>query len=279
MGVASAVDVRSWRAELALHYEQRNGRTVLAQRRHEGPLVVQKPFYPEGDAVCHTILVHPPGGIAGGDALQIDAHAGPSAHVLLTMPAAGKWYRSAGPWAQQRVVLKAGSAAYVEWLPQETILFDGARAHIEMHIDLADDASFIGWDILCLGRAGSGERYVHGECRLHTRVSRAGKLLWFERALIAAGDLFCNSPAGLGGRTVFGTLLAAGPNVGELMSVCRDERAAVGATAVTQVPGVLVARYLGDSSEAARVYFRHLWTHIRPALTGRNVHEPRIWRT
>jgi urease accessory protein len=279
MGVADAVDLRSWRAELALRYEQRDGRTVLAQRHHEGPLVVQKPLYPEGDAVCHTIVVHPPGGIAGGDELHVDAHAGPSAHVLLTTPAAGKWYRSSGPWAQQRVVLKAESAARVEWLPQETILFDRARADIETHVDLAPDAIFIGWDILCLGRAGSGERYTDGECRLHTRVTRAGKLLWFERALIAAGGLFCNSRVGLGGRTVCGTLLAAGSDIDKLLSACRAECAALGATGVTQMPGVLVARYLGDSSEAARVYFQRLWKHIRPALTGRGAHEPRIWKT
>jgi len=279
MGVADPVDLRSWRAELALRYELRDGRTVLTQRRHEGPLVVQKPLYPEGDAVCHTIVVHPPGGIAGGDELHVHAHAGPSAHVLLTTPAAGKWYRSTGPWAQQRVVLKVESAARVEWLPQETILFDRARADIETHVDLAPDAIFIGWDTLCLGRAGSGERYMDGECRLHTRVTRAGKLLWFERALIAAGGLFCNSPIGLDGRTVCGTLLAVGPNVGGIMSACRAERAAVGATGVTQVPGLLVARYLGDSSEAARTYFQRLWKHIRPALTGRAAHEPRIWKT
>jgi urease accessory protein len=279
MDVAEPVDVRSWRAALALTYEQRGGRTVLAQRRHEGPLVVQKPLYPEGDAVCHTILVHPPGGIAGGDELHVDAHAGVSAHVLLTTPAAGKWYRSAGAWAQQRVVLAAAAKACVEWLPQETILFDGARANIETHVDLAEDASFIGWDVLCLGRAGSGERFVHGECRLRTRVMRAGKPLWFERALIAAGGLFCTSPAGLGGHTVFGTLLAAGARVDELVSVCRSERAAVGATGVTRVPGVIIARYLGDSSEAARMYFQRLWKQIRPALTGRDAHEPRIWKT
>jgi urease accessory protein len=279
MGVADPVDVRSWPAELALRYEQRNGRTVLAYRRHEGPLVVQKPLYPEGDAVCHTILVHPPGGIAGGDELEIDAHAGASTHVLLTTPAAGKWYRSAGPWAQQRVVLKAESAACIEWLPQEAILFDGAHANIETHVELAHDATFIGWDILCLGRTASGERYIHGESRLHTRVSRAGKLLWFERARIAADGLFCRSPVGLGGHTVCGTLLAAGPNVAEVITLCRDERAATGTTGVTHVPGVLVARYLGDSTEAARIYFQRLWKLIRPAVTGCAAHEPRIWKT
>src|SRR5687767_12620266 len=115
MQIAEPLETRSWRASLDLAYERRGSRTVLASRRHDGPLVVQKPLYPEGDAVCHTILVHPPGGIAGGDALSLDIDAGAAAHVLLTTPAAGKWYRTAGPEASQRVSIRAAAGACVEW--------------------------------------------------------------------------------------------------------------------------------------------------------------------
>src|SRR5215210_9442834 len=120
------VHVRSWRASLALDYERRGAKTVLARRSHDGPLVVQKALYPEGEAVCHGIVVHPPAGIAGGDELDIDIRAGANAHALLTTPGAGKWYRSAGPWARMRVGVEVGEGACVEWLPQETIVFDGA---------------------------------------------------------------------------------------------------------------------------------------------------------
>ena len=271
--------MRGWKAELELSYERRGGRTVLAQRRHDGPLVVQKPLYPEGDGVCHTIVVHPPGGIAGGDDLEIRASAGPNSHVLLTTPAAGKWYRTLGPWAQQRVALTAAPGARLEWLPQETILFDGARALIETCVDLAEGARFIGWDILCLGRTAYGERYASGEFRLHTRISRAGRLVWFERARVQGGDSFCTSRAGLGGHSVCATLLAVGAVDEALVKTCRAEQARDGSTGITLVQDVLVARYIGDSSENARSYFNRLWRHIRPAVAGRAAQEPRIWNT
>ena len=81
-------------AELTLRYEKRDGRSVITQRRHYGPLLVQKPFYPEGDVVCHSIIVHPPGGIVAGDRLAIHVTLESGAHALITTPGATKWYRS-----------------------------------------------------------------------------------------------------------------------------------------------------------------------------------------
>ncbi|HYH40727.1 MAG TPA: urease accessory protein UreD [Burkholderiales bacterium] len=280
MRLEDPVSLRAWRAELALEYELRGARTVLARRRHEGPLVVQKPLYPEGDAVCHTILVHPPGGIAGGDELSIVADARPGARVLLTTPAAGKWYRSAGPWARQRVTLNAGAAACVEWLPQETIIYDGARAHIETDVRLADGASFIGWDVICLGRTASGERYTRGATRLRMRVRRGEKTIWLEQGTIAGGARICASAAGLRGCPVFGTLIATTlESRRALLDACRGERAEEGETAMTSPPGLIVARYLGNSSEAARHYFQRLWHCLRAELIGRPAVAPRIWST
>ncbi|MFZ5506601.1 MAG: urease accessory protein UreD, partial [Pseudomonadota bacterium] len=110
-----------WQARIALGYRALDGRTVLARREHSGPLRVQKPLYPEGDAVCHTLLLHPPGGIAGGDALQVELDAGPGTHALITTPGATKWYRSAGPQARSDLHLRVGAGAVVEWLPQDAI--------------------------------------------------------------------------------------------------------------------------------------------------------------
>jgi len=262
---------QSWKAELRLGFERRAGRTVLAERRHDGPLVVQKALYPEGDAVCHAIVVHPPAGIAGGDELELIARAGTGAHALLTTPGAGKWYRSGGPWAQQKLRFEVAGA--LEWLPQETIVFDGARARLETEVRLHAQARYLGWEILCLGRTGSGETFGRGEIRLDTKLYRDGKLLWLERGRIEGGGALLDSPAGLQGLPVCGTLVASGAAFD--LAACR----AIEGLAVTQLPGVLLARYLGDSSEQAKRLFAQLWSVLRPALFGREAQPPRIWST
>jgi urease accessory protein len=242
MRVADPVHLRSWRARLA-------------------------------------IVVHPPAGIAGGDELELEARADAGAHALLTTPGAGKWYRSAGPWARQSLVFEVGKDACVEWLPQETIVFDGALAELCTEVRLAAGARFIGWEVLCLGRTGSGERYTRGECRLRTVVKRESVPLWHERGRIEAGGTLMDAAAGLGGRTVCGTLYAAAELGPGEVAACRAIAPAAGDVAVSLLPGVLLARYLGDSSEAAKRYFVRLWQLLRPAIGGRAAVEPRIWRT
>ena len=269
----------TWRAQLALEYERRDARTVLATRRHDGPLVVQKSLYPEGDAVCHNIIVHPPAGIVGGDSLEINARVGAQAHALLTTPGAAKWYRSAGAWAQQKNVFVLEKDACLEWLPQETIVFDGALARLHTEVSLDAGARYIGWEVLCLGR-GSGERFERGQCQSSVMVSRGGKPSWMERGGLAAGGLLMHSPAGLNGKTVCGTLTAVAENMDALdLNACRAVTAKKGGAAVTLLPGVMVARYLGDSSEAAKQYFVALWQIVRTVVAGRAAIEPRIWRT
>jgi len=280
MLAAEPVHVAGWRAQLELGFERRAERTVLARRAHEGPLVVQRPLYPEGDAVCHAIVVHPPGGVAGGDRLECRLRLGADAQALLTTPGAGKWYRSAGPWAGQRLDFEVAPGGCLEWLPQETIVFDGARAALETDIRVSPGARYLGWEILCLGRRGSGERYAKGELRMGTRLRIGARSVWLERGRIDAGGALMRSNAGLAGRTVSGTLIAAGAEVDDaLLAACRALAPANGSGAVTRLPRVLVARVLGDSSEAAKQYFVRLWALLRPAFAGRDAVEPRIWRT
>lgn len=270
--------VRSWKARLSLGFSSLENRTVLSKRSHDGPLVVQKPLYPEGEAVCHAIVVHPPGGIAGGDELDLAVTAGAGASALLTTPGATKWYRSAGAWAKQSAAF--GVEGMLEWLPQETIVFDGALAQASLEVDLAAGAGLIGWDIVCLGRTGSGEKFRRGSYRNSIRIRREGRLLWLERGRIDGGGRLLESRAGLGGRPVFGTLFASFPRMDKtILDAMRKLDPVEGQGAVTLLPGVLLARYLGDSSEAARRYFIALWRILRPRLAGLDAIEPRIWQT
>ena len=159
---------------------------------------MQKALHPEGDAVCHIIVLHPPGGIAGGDELELRVHVGGNAHGLLATPGAGKWYRSAGARARQRVCFTLESDACLEWLPQETIVFDGALAAMTTAIHLADRARYIGWEITCLGRTGSGERFTHGTARMQTRIDGPRGPVFIERGELAGGAALLESAAGLG---------------------------------------------------------------------------------
>lgn len=263
-----------WKAELSLGFRYDDNRTVLAEKSFDGPLVVQKPLYPEGDAVCHAIVVHPPAGIVSGDQLSLRVNVGPSSAVLLTTPGAGKWYRSVGPWASQ--ILRFEVDGSLEWLPQETIVFDGALADIACEVNLGTDARYIGWEILCFGRAGSGERFTKGRIELRNKICRNGKPLWRERGAIDAGGRLMYSPAGLSGKSVCATLIAAAPEIDRsAVTACRE----IADVAVTMLPGLLIARHLGNSSEAAKQRFVELWQILRRAIHGRVAQSPRIWST
>ena len=263
-----------WKADLSLGFRYEDQRTVLAEKRFSGPLVMQKPLYPEGNAVCHAIVVHPPAGIVGGDQLSLRISATPKSAVLLTTPGAGKWYRSAGPWASQQLSFEVGGS--LEWLPQETIVYDGALADIACEVNLGAEATYIGWEILCLGRAGSGERFSKGRIEVRNKISRNGKPLWRERGVIDPSGRLMHSPAGLNGNSVCATLLAAAPDISSsVLAACRK----VDQVAVTLLPGLLIARHLGNSSETAKQSFIELWQILRPAIQSRAAHLPRIWRT
>ena len=177
------------------------------------------------------------------------------------------------------VSIDARAGSCIEWLPQDTIVFDGALADLETRVELEGDARYLGWEIVCLGRTGSGERYARGECRLRMCIRRDGIPIWLERGRLKAGERVFSSAAGLDGHSVFG-VLAATMNPGrELLSACRSIEARSGAAAVTALPGIFVARYLGDSSEHARMFFENVWRALRPALADRDAVTPRIWRT
>ena len=271
----------AWQARLALEYTLQGGRTTLSGREHSGPLLVQKALYPEGDAVCHSIIVHPPGGIAGGDALELTVRLREDTVALLTTPGAGKWYKSIGPKATLAQRFDVGRGAVLEWLPQPAIVFDAARAETRTEVRLHQEALYMGWDMACMGRTASGERFDSGELRQRTEVWQQGRRLWSEYARLAGDDAMLTSNAGLHGCTVSATLIAAGKDIDkDLLAQCRSVAPEAGErSGITVLPRVLLARYLGHSSEAAMHYFIALWTLLRPALAGRSAVPPRIWAT
>ena len=280
MGDAEHATTAGWQGCLSLSYVRDGNRTLLAGRRHAGPLVVQKSLYPEGDMVCQNVILHPPGGIVGGDTLAVNVDAGPCTHVQLTTPGAAKCYRSGGAFARQRIRLRAVRGAVLEWLPQETIIFDASKIELELSIELVDDARFLGWDVVCLGRTAAGERFDHGALRQRLTLTRDGIPVFAERAVLNGGAPLLTSPVGLHGNPVFGTFLAAAPVVTQAMlESCRQVSLIAGEGAVTRLPGVVIARYRGASAAAARHYFVELWQKLRPALALRAALPPRIWAT
>lgn len=279
--IAPALFTPSWHAELELAYARFGDGTRPVQRRHRGPLRVQKHLHAEGPQVCQHIIVHPPGGIAGGDRLDIRATVGAGAWAQLTSPGAAKWYRASGP-AFQQVELRVEPGATLEWLPQESIVYSAAQAELDTRIELQGDARLLYWDIVALGRPASGERFDRGHFQSRLDIRRDGALLWHERQRVEGGDRLLDSPIGLAGQPVFATLLATGELDATCLQACRDlERQAGGSLRgdLTQLPGLIVARCLASEALQARAWLIALWRLLRPELLGREALPPRIWST
>lgn len=267
-----------WQASLDLRFEPRADRTVVAAKRQRGPLTVQRPFYPE-DSVCHLYLLHPPGGVVGGDRLDLDVDVAAGAHALVTTPGAAKFYRSAGPLAVQDQRLSIGHGGVLEWFPQENILFPGARLHNRTRVDLAGDGRFLGWEMQCLGRPAIGERFDTGSADLGFAVRRDGRPLLLERLhLRSTYDL--DGASGLRGFPVSATLVASGADASDLEAV-RQGLNTPGdfPFGMTLLGDLLVARCLARAVEPVQRIFIALWGILRPRLVGREACPPRIWAT
>lgn len=270
----------AWHANLELAFAHRASATVLVSNRHVGPLLVQKPLYPEGGQTCHIAILHPPAGIAAGDRLRIEAMLQPRSRALLTTPGATKWYRSEGAVARQDVRFTVAADAVLEWLPREGIVFKGANAYSRLEVSLEPRAGYVGWDIMSFGRRASGECWTAGRLRMHTAISRENRLLWSETADVDASSRFAQASIGLAGFSVCGTLAVAGYEIGdELLAACRRVQCAEAGSrsGITRVPAVLLARCLGDSTEAIFDWFSRLWTLLRPELSNRVACAPRVW--
>ena len=217
----------------------------------------------------------------GGDRLGLEVALGPGSHVLITTPAAGKFYRSAGPAAAQINCLEIGPDAVLEWLPQETIVYNGADAEMRTVVRLAPGANFIGWEMLCLGLPACGQPFTHGRLHQQLEIWREDKPLLIEPLRIASGDTLPTARWGLAGHPVVGTMAATGAEPQVVADIRRQVTAAAddGLFAVTRVQGLIICRFLGDDVYAGLKLFRQAWEVLRPVVKGRQACAPRIWAT
>ena len=274
-----------WQGSLALRYRSEAGRTGVHDR-HDGPLRVLKSFHPEGAGVCHSVLVHPPGGIVGGDALAIEIGLEPGAHALVTTPGATRFYRSLGELATQSLAVRGEAGSRLEWLPLETLAYSGCIAENRARFELAPGAEMIGWDVTALGLPASGQPFVAG--RFTQSIEITGR--WRERGTVR-GDApaLLDSPLGWAGERTLATLWFA---AGEAIEPARRERlvdaaraacdahplaARSGTTAVD--PGVIVVRVLAPRVEPAMALLASVWRAWRPLAWGLEASPPRVWRT
>ncbi|PTY37968.1 hypothetical protein BGP77_16030 [Saccharospirillum sp. MSK14-1] len=273
-----------WDAWLGLGFANSARGTRLVRCRHQGPLYVQKAFYPEGAHCAHAYLLHPPGGLVSGDDLRIAIKVESDAHALITTPGAGRAYRarSDGALQYQRNQLTVANAGVLEWLPQENIIYPNARARLDTDVELDAGSRFIGWEITSLGWPASARDLEDGELQQRLQIRQAGKVVLRENfAVQHAHREAVYGSAGLRQHAVNG-LLVAGPFgqenhklLDELRALCQREPLA----GVSQVGHFITVRALANRAEPLRELFNQCWSLLRPALIGMAACPPRVWNT
>ena len=273
----------TWHASLKLDYTLESERSV-ARYLHQGPLRILQSLYPEGDAVCHNVLVHPPSGLVGGDTLDMQVTVGEGAHGLVTTPGATRFYRSEAGLATQQVHARVEADARLEWLPLETIAYNGCDGLNRAVFELAPGAEMMTWDITALGLPAADLPFAQGTFRQHLEIPG----VWLERGTIDATDTrLMNSPLGLAGQRCMATLLfAAGSTISSERSdralACAREllessplRLTAGATSPHKQ--VIVLRVLSPVTEPAMQLLRQVWAAWRHEMWGMSGTVPRLW--
>lgn len=282
--VKSTLPNEGWQASLDLGFEKQGDRTVLRHYAHFGPLRVQRPFYPEDNGCCHIYLLHPPGGLVPGDTLHIDINSAADCHSLFTTPSAGKVYKtdSAVRRQTQQCTIKISKQSMLEWLPQETIVFDGAAVELSSCFELEEDAQLIGWDMICLGRPSSKDWFTQGFCRQRIEIWRNKQPVFIERSDFQGGSPLMTAPWGMHNFTTTGVMFATIELSKTAMDRLRQELPETsdkGHWSLTQRDGILLCRYLGHSAEHGKKGFEKIWHWLRPKITKQQVVRPRIWNT
>ncbi|NJN03471.1 MAG: urease accessory protein UreD [Leptolyngbyaceae cyanobacterium SL_1_1] len=269
---------QGWHGQLQLNFVYQGQKTVPLQPQTTAPLRLQRPFYPEG-GVCHSVIVHTAGGMVGGDRLSLSLQLQPHSQALVTTAAAHKVYRSSGLPTQQQTQIRLQAQTCLEWFPQETIIFNGAQHQQMTRIDLEPGAIWLGWEITRFGRSARGEQFSCGQWRSQLEVWQQGQPLWLDRSYLQGGSDVLQSPHGLNGSPVIGSLALLGYTLSDLqLATLRDCSApGSGDTGITTLINGVLCRYRGASSQAARAWFISLWQALRPIYLQRPGCLPRVW--
>lgn len=269
-------EAQGWLATLKLRFEPRPNKTVLAAKQQRGPLAVQRPFYPENN-VCHLYLLHPPGGVVGGDQLTIESEHKKGSETVITTPGATKFYRSEGRQAKQTQKLTIEDGASLEWLPQENIYFPGAHVQMKTEIDLANDARLIIWETHCLGLPANDEAFDSGELNFELQLHRNGEPLLLEKLAVSAENR--NTACGLRNKPVMSTMIASHADQTVLDNVRTQLNDSNELISATLIEDCLIVRFLGDSTAVSRQLLTPIWHLIRPVVMNKQPCPPRIWAT
>ncbi len=274
-----------WQASLDLAYRlDDRSKTVLAHR-HDGPLRVFHSLYPEGPAICHNVIVHPPGGLVEGDTLTSQVEVAQGAHGLISTPGATRFYRSDGLPATQQVHVHLSTGARLEWVPLETIAYPGCQGINSLEAVLDEGAEWIGWDVTALGLPGSGLPFERG-C-LQQRLSVQG--CWLEQGRLDAADTrLMDAPMGLAGHRCIGSLwLATGTPLSRqrrehllqaLQGLLPDTLHPLAAGVTCPSDRVLVLRVLGPLVEPVMTLIQTAWGTLRQEAWDLPGAAPRIWQ-
>ncbi|MEB3357977.1 MAG: urease accessory protein UreD [Synechococcales bacterium] len=270
-----------WHGQLQLEFVADRMKTQLSHRYAQAPLKIQRPFYPEPGGVCHAAMLHTAGGIAEGDRLSMSLRLHPQAQAVVTTPAATKVYRSTGGTAEQQVSLTVEAGACLEWLPQEVIVFEGARFRQGVRVELGEGAIWLGWDLIRLGRSARGERFQRGEWRSHLEIWQQGRPLWIDPQRVVGGSDVLTSAHGLAGCPVIGSFAVVGAGVPQrLVDEARSQiqtLAIQGDCGLTRLQQGMLCRYRGHSTREARQWFTAVWDLARLSLLQRQPCHPRLW--
>ena len=281
-------ELQGWQAHLNLGFKHDSVKTILASRVQSGPLTVQRPFYPEGD-LCHLYLLHPPGGVVGGDELHINIDLKDKAAALITTPGATKFYRSGSPeklglLAVQHQHLHIADGCALEWFPQENIFFDNTHTQLVTQIELEKDAQFMGWEINCFGRPASKELFKNGKILTRLELYRNDVPVILDSLCINNStdeNSALTSSISLNNYPSFGTLVCTQVTP-ELLDKARSAINNIKGDqqiGITLIDDVLVARCLGQYAEQISTTLKLIWSTLRPEVLGRDACHPRIWST